>query len=467
MKYVSTRGRAPPIGFLEALLAGLAPDGGLYVPETWPRLSKREITAFAGRPYAQVAADILQRFAGEEIAPKALICLCAEAYAGFDHAAVVPLRQSTPGEFVLELFHGPTLAFKDIAMQIMARLYEHALIGTGRTLTIVCATSGDTGGAAVEAFRGRAGLRIVALYPQGRISEVQRRFMTTAEEANVRAVAVDGDFDACQAMVKAMFADAAFAREVDLSAANSINIVRVIAQCVYYFTAAVALGGPDLPIRFAVPTGNFGDAYAGHAAARMGLPIDKIVAATNANDILARALETGLYQRGPVVATQSPAMDIQVASNFERLYFECVQRDGDETAAAFEMFDATGALEVPPRALERMREAFTGVAVSETRTTATMADVLRETGETLDPHTAVAMAGARQAAASSIQAPTVILATAHAAKFPDAVRAATGAAPAPPALVRERMSMAERFDELPADAEVVKAYLRDFVARRP
>jgi threonine synthase len=467
MKYVSTRGHAPPIGFLGALLAGLAPDGGLYVPQTWPRLIKREIATFAGRPYAEVAADILGRFAGDEIAPQVLSRLCAEAYAGFDHAAVAPLRQSRPGEFVLELFHGPTLAFKDIAMQIMARLYEHALIATGRTLTIVCATSGDTGGAAVEAFRGRAGLRVVALYPHGRISEVQRRFMTTANEANVRAVAVAGDFDACQAIVKALFADAAFAREVDLSAANSINIVRVIAQCVYYFTAAAALGGPHRPIRFAVPTGNFGDAYAGHAAARMGLPIDKIVATTNANDILARALETGRYQRGPAVATQSPAMDIQVASNFERLYFECAQRDGAETAAAFETFGATGALEIPPRALERMREAFAGVAVSEARTTATMADVLRETGETIDPHTAVAVAGARQAPVSSIQAPSVILATAHAAKFPGAVRAATGAAPAVPALVRERMAMAERFDELPADAEVVKAYLRDFVARRP
>ena len=462
MKYLSTRGGAPKIGFFEALLTGLAPDGGLYMPESWPVISARDIRDFARRPYAEVAAVIFGRFTGDAIAPADLDRLCREAYATFDHAAVAPLVQLAPGEFLLELFRGPTLAFKDVAMQILARLYEHALTEAGRTLTIVCATSGDTGGAAVEAFKGRDNVRIVALFPEGRISEVQRRFMTTGERANVRAVAVAGDFDDCQAIVKAMFADAAFSREVNLSGVNSINIARIIAQCVYYFTAAAALGAPSRPVRFAVPTGNFGDAYAGYAARRMGLPIRNITVATNSNDIVARALATGRYERGAALATQSPAMDIQVASNFERLFFECAGRDASVTAAAFEDFVEIGCIKIPGNILAGMHEVFTGVSVDEALTTHTMISVFANTGETIDPHTAVGVAGARKAG-SSEDAPLVILSTAHPAKFPEAVIAATGVAPVAPASVVDRMTIAESFDRLPANVDTVKDYLRNFV----
>ena len=322
MRFISTRGEAPDVGFVDALLDGLAPDGGLYTPEVWPTLTVDEIAGFAGAPYARVAADILGRFADEEIAASVMRDLCEDAYAGFDHAAVAPLVQLAPGRFLLELFHGPTLAFKDVAMQVLARLYEHVLARNGRPVIIVCATSGDTGGAAVAAFGGRANVRVVALYPEGRISEVQRRFMTAAAEANVRCVAVAGDFDDCQAILKALFDDRAFADAVGLTAVNSINVARIVAQCVYYFTAAVAVGAPARSVAFAVPTGNFGDAFAGWAARQMGLPIERLVVATNGNDIVARALEDGLYARGATRVTQSPAMDIQVASNFERLYFE-------------------------------------------------------------------------------------------------------------------------------------------------
>ncbi|HLY80949.1 MAG TPA: threonine synthase, partial [Caulobacteraceae bacterium] len=385
MNYVSTRGAAPPVSFLDAVLAGLAPDGGLYVPETWPTFTEAEIAALAGRPYAEVAAEVIGRFAEGEIAPAELAEMCADAYASFSHAAVVPLIQLAPGRFLLELFHGPSLAFKDVAMQLLARLYDHALGQVGRKLTIVCATSGDTGGAAVEAFRGRANVRIVAMFPQGRISEVQRRFMTTAEEDNVACLAVKGTFDDCQAMLKEMFRDAQFAKAVDLSGVNSINFARIAAQCVYYFTAAVALGAPARKVAFAVPTGNFGDAYAGYAATRMGLPIERIVIGTNCNDILSRALDGGRYARGDVAATSSPAMDIQAASNFERLYFETTDRDPLETARAFEAFSAQGAIDVPPRTLTAMRALFAGASVSEDETARTILATLNETGELVDP----------------------------------------------------------------------------------
>ena len=464
MKYISTRGGAPAVGFTQALLTGLAPDGGLYAPEEWPVLTPAEIAAFAGAPYAHVAADILGRFAGEEIAPDVMAHLTEEAYATFRHAAVAPLRQLAPGRFLLELFHGPTLAFKDVAMQLLSRLYEHALAEQGRTMTIVCATSGDTGGAAVEAFRGRANIRIVALYPENRISEVQRRFMTTAVEDNVRTVAVDGDFDACQAILKALFADKDFAQAVDLSAVNSINFARIAAQSVYYFTAAAALGAPGRPVAFVTPTGNFGDAYAGWVARRMGLPIERIVVATNANDIMARALETGRYNRAEARSTQSPAMDIQVASNFERLYFECVGRDGAETARAFEGFARDGDLQIPSQALAAVREVFRGVAVSETQTSRAILAALNESGHLVDPHTAVGLAGAVLAETPPKGVPLVTLATAHPAKFPEAVLAASGVSPGAPRTHHDLAERPERFDRLPADAEAVKAYVRAFAA---
>lgn len=461
MRYISTRAgsgsEAPAIGFLDAVLAGLAPDGGLYVPGAWPTFTPEEIAGFAGRPYAQVAAAVLGKFAGDEISAADLLAMCEAAYATFDHAAVTPLKQLSPSLFLLELFHGPTLAFKDVAMQLLGRLYDHALSKQRRTMTIVAATSGDTGGAAVEAFRGRSNARIVVLFPDGRISEVQRRFMTCAADDNVRCVAVEGTFDDCQAIVKGAFQDDQFRRAVDLSGVNSINFARIAAQVVYYFTAGVALGAPQRPVSFAVPTGNFGDAFAGYVASRMGLPIERILVATNANDIMARAFEEGRYARGQVAFTQSPAMDIQIASNFERLYFEAVGRDGVETARAFEAFAKNGILDIPTQARSAMAAMFSGASVSEAETAATIRAILQETGEIIDPHTAVAVCAARKAGT-----PMIALSTAHPAKFPEAVEAACGCTPVIPERSAALADLPERFDRLPADAATVKAYIREF-----
>jgi threonine synthase len=463
MRYISTRGQAPSVGFTDAVLGGLAPDGGLYVPEAWPQIPAVQIRSFLGRPYAEVAAAVIGAFAGEEIEAEALAEMCREAYATFNHAAVVPLVQLTPDAFLAELFHGPSLAFKDVAMQLLARLYDHFLGKQGRIQTILCATSGDTGGAAVEAFRGRRNLRVVALFPQGRISEVQRRFMTTADEPNIACVAVAGTFDDCQAIVKDAFGDAALRQAVDLSGVNSINFARIAAQAVYYFTTAVALGAPERAVSFVVPSGNFGDAFAGYAAHRMGLPIKRIVAAANPNDILARAFEDGRYARGEVTPTIAPAMDIQAASNFERLYFEAVRRDPVETARAFQHFGQAGAIDVPPQARATMRELFRGVAVSEDEIRRTMLSTLNETGELIDPHTAVGVAALRKA--PDLEAPVVVLATAHPAKFPADVKTATGRAPELPRGAVSLAKRSERYDRLPADAESVKAYVRAFAAR--
>ena len=460
MRYVSTRGQSPSVGFVDAVLAGLAPDGGLYVPEAWPTFTADEIAAFAGRPYHEVAAAVIGAFAGEEIAPDVLLEMCREAYATFNHTAVVPLVQTGPETFVAELFHGPSLAFKDVAMQILARLYDHVLGAEGRVQTILCATSGDTGGAAVEAFRGRSNVKVVALFPDGRISEVQRRFMTTAPDANVACVAVSGTFDDCQAIVKQAFQDQALRQAVDLSGVNSINFARIAAQAVYYFTTAVALGAPHRPVSFCVPSGNFGDAFAGYVATRMGLPISRIVVATNSNDILARAFETGRYARGSVQATISPAMDIQSASNFERLYFEAVQRDPAETARAFQAFGETGAIDIPSEAFAVMRELFRGVGISEEETAKALAATLDATGELIDPHTAVAIAALDRV--DEMAGPVVVLSTAHPAKFPEDVARVSGVTPALPRGAASLADRRERYDRLPAEAEAVKAYVRAF-----
>jgi threonine synthase len=459
MRFISTRGRSPEASFIDALLTGLAPDGGLYVPEAWPLVAAADIAGYAGRPYADVAADILERFAGGEIEADHLHRICARAYARFAHPATVPLVQLASGRFLLELFHGPTLAFKDVAMQVLGGLFELALKARGRRMTIVAATSGDTGGAAAAAFAGLSGVRLVVLFPEGRVSEVQRRFMTTTGADNVRCLAVSGDFDVCQSILKALFADAAFARDTDLAAVNSINFARIVAQCVYYFTAAAALGASGRKTSFAVPTGNFGDAYAGWAAGRMGLPIERLIVATNANDIVARALTSGDYRRGPAIATQSPAMDIQAASNFERLHFEFAGRGNLETADAFEAFDRTGGMTLAPALSEAFAATFAGVASSEAATAAAMRRTWETTGLLIDPHTAVAVAGADQLGVPQGGTPLVILSTAHAAKFPEAVAAATGQVPHAAAATRLE-GLEERFDRLPADAEAVKAYVR-------
>jgi threonine synthase len=464
MRYVSTRGEAPAIGFLDAVLAGLAPDGGLYVPEEWPTFTPAEIGAFDGKPYATVAAAVIGKFAGQDVEPDELLEMCQEAYSSFTHPCVTPVKQLYPGIALLELFHGPTLAFKDVAMQILARLYDKALKAQGRRMTIVAATSGDTGGAAVEAFRGASNARMLVLFPEGRISEVQRRFMTTASEANVRTVAVAGSFDDCQSIVKAMFQDRALRQAVDLSGVNSINWARIAAQAVYYFTSAAALGAPHRKVGFVVPTGNFGDAFAGFVAHKMGLPIARIVAATNSNDIVARALQSGLYARGAVRATQSPAMDIQIASNFERLYFEATRREALETARAFNAFAQTGSVAIPPQAFAAMSELFAGESVDEGETGRTIVATLNETGELIDPHTAVAVAAAKRVRARGKlgSTPLIALSTAHPAKFPEAVKAASGMEPGLPAAAAGIEGKPERFDRLPNDAETVTAYLKAF-----
>jgi threonine synthase len=460
MRYVSTRGQSPAVGFVDAVLAGLAPDGGLYVPEIWPAFTQAEIAGFAGRPYHEVAAAVIGAFAGDEIAPAALAEMCREAYASFKHAAVVPLVQIAPDVFMAELWHGPSLAFKDVAMQILARLYDHVLGQQNRVQTILCATSGDTGGAAVEAFRGRKQVKVVALFPEGRISEVQRRFMTTAADANVACVAVRGTFDDCQAIVKQAFQDQALRQAVDLSGVNSINFARIAAQAVYYFTSAVALGAPHRPVSFCVPSGNFGDAFAGYVASRMGLPIARIVVATNSNDILAHAFEDGRYARGQVHATMSPAMDIQSASNFERLYFEAVGRDAAATAQAFEGFNATGVIAVPPEALSVMRQLFRGVGVGEDDTAKAIVTTLNVSGQLIDPHTAVAVSALGRAA--DTPGPIVLLSTAHASKFPEDVAKVTGLTPQLPRGTADLADRPERFDRLAAEPETIKAYVRTF-----
>ena len=459
MRFISTRGQAPAVGFTDAVLGGLAPDGGLYVPQDWPTFSKAKIASFAGRSYAAVAAEVLGAFAGDEIAPADMRAMCEEAYASFSHRAVVPMVQIGPQTFIAELFHGPTLAFKDVAMQILARLYDHLLGQQKRHQTILCATSGDTGGAAVEAFRGRQNVKVVTMFPEGRISEVQRRFMTTTGDANIACVSVQGTFDDCQAILKDAFQDQALRQAVDLAAVNSINFARVAAQAVYYFTTAAALGAPGRAVNMVVPSGNFGDAFAGYVALRMGLPIKRIVVATNSNDILARAFSTGRYVRGTVQPTISPAMDIQSASNFERLYFEGVEREATDTARAFEGFAKTGVIDIPPGALGAMQAIFTGVAIGEDETARTILATLNETGELIDPHTAVAVAALRHV---DLEGPTVVMSTAHPAKFPEDVAKACGVTPDLPRGVASLAGRAECFDRLPGDAETIKAYVRAF-----
>jgi len=457
MRYLSTRGRAPALGFSDVLLAGLAADGGLFVPESWPRMSEAAIAGLAGRPYADVAFEIVRPFVGGDIADGDLKDMCAAAYAGFRHPAVAPLRQLAPDLWVLELFHGPTLAFKDLAMQLMARLMDHVLAERGRRVTIVGATSGDTGAAAVEAFRGRDKADVFILYPEGRISPIQRRQMTTAETASVHAIAVKGTFDDCQAIVKALFGDAGLRDRVGLAGINSINWARILGQIVYYFTAATALGGPMRPVSFAVPTGNFGDIFAGYAAKRMGLPIARLTIATNVNDILARALAGGDYRVGPVTATASPSMDIQVSSNFERLLFEVHDRDGAAVAGLMDELARSGGFRVSAPALDRIRADFDAGSADEAETAAESRGTYAATGFLADPHTAVGLAVARRLARPG--APTVALATAHPAKFPDAVRQATGVAPEPPAQFAGVLDKPERFVTLANDRQAVGDYI--------
>ena len=458
MRYISTRGEAPPLGFVEVMLAGLARDGGLYVPESWPRLDEQTIADFAGKPYAEVAVEVIRPFIDDSIAEADLARMAREAYDTFRHPATVPLVQIGTSQFVLELFHGPTLAFKDLAMQLLARLMDHALKARGERTTIVVATSGDTGGAAVEAFRGRAQADVVVLYPHGRISEVQRRMMTTVEDDNIHVLAIDGTFDDCQAIVKGLFNHHAFRDRVRLSGVNSINWARIVAQVVYYFTAAVTLGAPRRKVAFTVPTGNFGDVYAGYVAYCMGLPVDRLVVATNVNDILPRTLVTGSYELRDVLPTTSPSMDIQVASNFERLLFEAYGRDGRAVRALMASLAQSRRFSISVRALSEIRSFFTADRADEEETAATIRTMRKETGNCVDPHTAVGIAVAEKEIRDPA-VPMVALATAHPAKFPDAVEAACGFRPPLPDWLAGLGDRPERVTRLPAYQAAVEKFV--------
>jgi threonine synthase len=458
VKYISTRGAAPALGFEDVLLTGLARDGGLYLPETWPTLTHADIAAFAGKPYEDVAVRVMKPYIDGEIPDTELATIVAEAYATFRHKLVAPLVQIGPSDWILELFHGPTLAFKDVAMQVLSRLMDRALSRRGRNATIVGATSGDTGGAAIEAFRGRDSIDIFILFPEGRVSDVQRRQMTTPTEANVHAIAVQGTFDDCQNIVKALFNDLALRDRLALAGVNSINWARLMAQIVYYFTSSVALGAPQRTLSFTVPTGNFGDILAGYAAKRMGLPIDRLVIATNVNDILTRMLETGRYDMRGVEATMSPSMDIQISSNFERLLFELTGRNADRVAGLMRDLGTSGGFSLTQGEHGQLTEAFDAERTDEAATLATIRSLEAETGYLADPHTAIAVSAAQRAPRRS-DVPMVTLSTAHPAKFPDAIRKAIGRVPAEPEAVTRQRAMRERVTVLPNDVAAIARHI--------
>jgi threonine synthase len=464
VKYVSTRGEAPVLGFEDVLLTGLARDGGLYVPETWPRLTPAEIAGMAASSYEDVALRVMRPFIGGEIPEAELVAMIGEAYASFSHRAVAPLVQTAPNQWILELFHGPTLAFKDVAMQVLARLMDRTLARRGKRATIVGATSGDTGGAAIEAFRGRNAIDVFILFPHGRVSDVQRRQMTTPEEPNVHAIAVDGTFDDCQNIIKALFNNLGLRDELQLAGVNSINWARLMAQVVYYFSAGAALGAPARRLAFAVPTGNFGDVFAGHVAARMGLAVDRLVVATNVNDILARTVATGRYSPLGVTATSSPSMDIQISSNFERLLLELAGGDTKRVRSHMSSL-GQGGFTLDANEHQSLRRNFSAARVDEAETLDEIRRLYRETKYIADPHTAVGIAGARKLigvpGGIDPAVPTVMLATAHPAKFPDAVAKAIGHPPPPPPVIEAQRNKAERISRLPADVSVIARFVKE------
>ena len=459
MRYISTRGEAPVLGFGEAMLTGLARDGGLYVPETIPTLSADEIRALGGLSYEEAAFRVMRPFVGDAFTDDEFRSAIAKAYEGFGHTARAPLVQLAPNHFLLELFHGPTLAFKDFAMQLIGQLFQIALKREGRRVTIVGATSGDTGSAAIEAFRGLDNVDVFILFPEGRVSDVQRRQMTTPSEANVHALALHGDFDDCQARLKDMFNHFEFRDEVGLAGVNSINWARVLAQVVYYFTSAVSLGAPDREVSFTVPTGNFGDIFAGYIAKRMGLPIDRLVIATNQNDILHRCLTTGRYEMDGVKPSISPSMDIQISSNFERALFDAYDRDGRAVAQVMAEMREKGGFGVSQGALEALRALYRSGRVSEKETLATIARMHSTTGELLCPHTAVGVTVAD--ADRDPATPMITLATAHPAKFPDAVEEATGIRPPLPERMGDLFSRPERVTSVPNDLARLEALVHE------
>ena len=466
MKYISTRGRAGGLPFDDVLLAGLAPDGGLFVPDAWPRFSAADIGALKGMNYAEVAVRVMKPFIGGAIADEALDAIAAETCRAFDHADIAPLKKIGDNEWLLELFHGPTLAFKDYAMQFLGRFFDHVLKERGRRVTIIGATSGDTGSAAIEACRGREALDVFIFHPQGRVSEVQRRQMTTVADANIHNAAVRGTFDDCQALVKAMFNDPAFRKRCRPAAVNSINWARIMAQIVYYFRTVAELsaepGAADTGVSFAVPTGNFGNAFAGYAAKRCGLPVRRLMVGSNRNDILTRFFASGAMQTSAVHPTISPSMDIQVSSNFERLLFDLCDRNGRAVAEIMDQFHATGHFDIAPGRLAKAREFFSAARIDDAGTKAAIREIHEQTGELIDPHTAVGLAAGRTLR-SSDAGPLVYIATAHPAKFPEAVEDATGVRPQLPARLADLAERIERFDVLDNDIEAVKTYVSELV----
>jgi threonine synthase len=459
MKYISTRGAAPALSFEEVVLAGLASDGGLYVPESIPELSMAEITAMQALSYPELAYNIISRFTGDSIDKEALNRIISESYKQFRHAAIAPLKQLDAHTYLLELFHGPTLAFKDFALQFLGRLLDHILEKRGQKAVIVGATSGDTGSAAIYGCRDRMNMDIFIMYPHGRVSDVQRLQMTTVLDGNVHNIALDGTFDDCQDIVKTLFADKEFREKYQLTAVNSINWARILAQVVYYFYAALQLGAPARAVSFSVPTGNFGDIYAGYIAKKMGLPVDKLIIAANRNDILARTLATGVYGIEGVEPSLSPSMDIQISSNFERLLFDLHDRDSGKIADMMANFRATKKLELSPLALSRLCAEFAAASVSDDETMETIKECYKATGELLDPHSAVGLAAGNRVHAGT-ESPLIVLATAHPAKFPVAVEKASGIHSALPPHLADLFARKERFTRSGNDAEAIKKIIK-------
>jgi threonine synthase len=458
LRYISTRGAAPRLDFEAVLLAGLARDGGLYVPESWPSLKPKTLAGFAGKSYAEVAAAVMAPYIGKSIPPKAFQAMVAETYAGFRHQAVTPLVEVGEGVWIEELFHGPTIAFKDLALQLVGRLYDHVLKKQGKRVTIIGATSGDTGSAALEACRDRRAIDIFILHPLGRVSEVQRRQMTTIDSGNVFNIAIDGSFDDCQDIVKACFNDHAFRDRISMSAVNSINWARVMAQIVYYVTAAVSLGAPNRKVSFSVPSGNFGNVFAGYAAKQMGLDIGQLIVGSNRNDILTRFFKSGAMKVTDVVPSLSPSMDIQISSNLERLLFDLYKRNGPKLAEAMAAFRKTGKFAAPKTGWAATQKLFAGFKLDDAGTLKAMADLYKRTGMLIDPHSAIGVAAA-EAMRKDKSVPVVALATAHPAKFPDAVEKATGVRPALPAHLANLLSRRERYDVLPKDLGKIQDYV--------
>ena len=458
MRFISTRGAAPILTFEDTMLTGLARDGGLYVPETIPAMSHTEIAALHGQSYEEIAFRVMRPFAGDTFTDTEFRACIDAAYAGFGHAARAPLKQLDQGHHLLELFHGPTLAFKDFAMQLIGQLFQTALSRRGERVTIVGATSGDTGSAAIEAFKGLENVDVFILYPHGRVSEVQRRQMTTPAEGNVHALALEGDFDACQARLKDMFNDFEFRDGVRLAGVNSINFARVLAQIVYYFSSAVALGAPHRPVSFTVPTGNFGDIFAGYLAKRMGLPIEQLVIATNQNDILHRCMDGQGYRKGETIPSISPSMDIQVSSNFERALFDAYNRDGGAVAQLMEELNS-GGFDVSQGAMQALREHYVSGRASEKETSAEIKHTLAQSAELLCPHSAVGVKVANEMRDGAV--PMITLATAHPAKFPDAVEAATGIRPPLPPRMSDLYERPERLTQVPNDLAALQAHIRE------